>query len=138
MHDEQPNEKPSPPTEQAIKQTALSLDPVLGTITIEDFAKIDLRVAKVLHAEHVQEAHKLIKFSLDLGGEVRQVFSGIKEAYPEPKELIGRYVVIVANLAPRQMRFGLSEGMILTAGTGGKLLWVLEPNANAAPGTRIK
>ncbi len=107
-------------------------------ISIDDFAKVDLRVAKVLNAEHVEGSEKLIKFSLDLGGEIRQVFSGIKEAYSIPQELIGKHVVIVANLAPRKMRFGLSEGMILSAGEGGNQLWILEAHGNAIPGTKIR
>lgn len=105
------------------------------TITIDEFSKIDLRVAKVLEAEAVADAKKLIRFKLDLGDETRQVFSGIKEHY-DPNDLIGKLVVVVANLAPRKMRFGLSEGMVLMT-LGDDELWILEPNANAKPGMRI-
>jgi len=121
----------------AIKTTALDGDPIRETISLEEFAKIDLRVAKIIHAEQVEEAHKLLKLVLDLGGEIRHVFSGIKEAY-DPQDLIGKHVVIVANLAPRKMRFGVSEGMVLTAGAGGKDLWILEPHTNADLGSRIR
>lgn len=106
-------------------------------ISIDDFSKIDLRVAKVVNAEPVEGSEKLIKFSLDLGGEIRQVFSGIKKAYPTPQELIGKHVVIVANLAPRKMRFGVSEGMILSAGTEAGQIWILEAHEHAPPGTRV-
>lgn len=110
----------------------------MSEISIDEFAKIDLRVAKILSADHVEESEKLIKFSLDLGGETRQVFSGIKAAYPNPEELIGKHVVMVANLAPRKMRFGMSEGMILSAGAGGDQLWILEAHSNAIPGSSVK
>ncbi len=109
----------------------------MAEISIDEFSKIDLKVAKILSADHVPESEKLIKFSLDLGGEIRQVFSGIKEAYPNPEELIGKHVVVVANLAPRKMRFGLSEGMILSTGTGGDQIWILEVNSQVAPGTPV-
>ncbi len=88
-------------------------------------------------AEHVPEANKLLKLQLDLGGETRQVFAGIKSAYA-PEDLEGKLTVMVANLAPRKMRFGLSEGMVLAAGPGGKDLWVLEPHEGAQPGMRVK
>lgn len=110
----------------------------MGEITIDEFSKIDLKVARVLSAEHVAESEKLIKFSLDLGGETRQIFSGIKEAYPNPQELVGKHVVVVANLTPRKMRFGLSEGMILSTGTGGDQIWVLEVHGNVPPGTQVR
>lgn len=108
------------------------------SISIDDFNKVELRVAKILNAEEVPEAQKLIKLTLDLGNETRQVFAGIKEAYPDPNVLIEKLVVMVANLAPRKMRFGLSEGMVLTSGPGGKDLWILEPNSKAIPGSRIR
>ncbi len=83
------------------------------------------------------EAQKLLKLTVDLGGETRQIFAGIKEAY-EPEALIGKLTVVVANLAPRKMRFGMSEGMVLAAGPGGRDLWILEPHAGAKPGMRVK
>jgi len=115
----------------------LADDPISETIEYEDFAKIDLRIALIQNAEHVEGANKLLKLTLDLGGETRQVFAGIKSAYA-PEDLIGKHTVMVANLAPRKMRFGLSEGMVLAAGPGGKDLWVLEPDAGALPGMRVK
>lgn len=82
------------------------------------------------------KANKLLKFQLDIGGETRQVFSGIKAAY-QPEELVGKLTVVVANLKPRKMKFGMSEGMILAAGPGGKDLWILEPHDGAQPGMRV-
>lgn len=106
-------------------------------ISIDDFAKIDLRIAKIITAEHVEGAEKLLRLELDLGEEKRQVFAGIKSAY-QPEQLIGRLTVMVANLAPRQMRFGVSEGMVLAAGPGGKDLWILSPDEGAMPGMKVK
>ena len=110
---------------------------VNGPITIDDFAKIDLRVARITEAEHVDGADKLLRLTLDLGplGK-RQVFAGIKAAY-EPEKLIGRLVVVVANLAPREMKFGVSQGMVVAAGAGGKEVYVLEPDSGAKPGHRV-
>lgn len=109
------------------------------TLSIEEFNKADLRVAKILQAESVPEADKLIRLNLNLGGEdTRQVFAGLKEAYPDPSVLIGKLVVMVANLAPRKMRFGVSEGMVLTSSDGGSKVWILEPHPDAIPGTRVK
>jgi methionyl-tRNA synthetase len=105
-------------------------------INFDDFAKVDLRVARIAHAEHVQGAEKLLKLTLDLGFEQRQVFSGIKSAY-QPEQLIGKLTVMVANLAPRKMKFGMSEGMVLAAGPGGKDIFLLEPHDGALPGMRI-
>ncbi|MGL5948384.1 MAG: methionine--tRNA ligase [Aeromonas sp.] len=115
----------------------LADDPISDTISYDDFAKIDLRVALIKHAEGVPEADKLLKLQLDLGGETRQVFAGIKSAY-QPEDLQGKLTVMVANLAPRKMRFGLSEGMVLAAGPGGDELFILEPHAGAKPGMRVK
>ncbi len=124
-------------TEQKkIMQTPLLKEPIAEEIDFNDFAKVDLRVAKIVACEAVPKADKLLKFQLDIGGETRQVFSGIKSAY-KPEDLIGKYTVLVANLAPRQMKFGLSEGMILAAGPGGKDLWLLEPHEGAEAGMRI-
>ncbi|PVX39866.1 methionyl-tRNA synthetase [Pasteurella langaaensis DSM 22999] len=121
------------------KLTALSGDfePVEAEITIDDFAKIDLRVATVLSCEAVPESNKLLKFQLDLGFEQRQVLSGIKAAYNKPEELVGRQVIVVANLAPRKMKFGVSEGMILSAGTGGADLFLLDVDTGAKAGSRV-
>lgn len=124
--------------EQAPKVTGpLADDPISETISYEDFAKLDLRVALIKKAEAVPEADKLLKLQLDLGGETRQVFAGIKSAY-NPEDLEGKLTVMVANLAPRKMRFGMSEGMVLAAGPGGKDLWILEPQEGAQPGMRVK
>jgi methionyl-tRNA synthetase len=123
------------PTTPTVTNSAI--EPIKETITIDDFAKIDLRVAKILQAEHVEGADKLLRLELDLGSEQRQVFAGIKSAY-SPEQLIGRLTVVVANLAPRQMRFGLSQGMVLAAGPGGKEIWLLSPDNGAEPGMRIK
>ncbi|MGM0564087.1 MAG: methionine--tRNA ligase [Pseudomonadota bacterium] len=115
----------------------LAEDPIGDTIAFEDFAKLDLRIARIARAEHVEKADKLLRLTLDLGGETRQVFAGIKSAY-EPAELEGKLTVMVANLAPRKMRFGVSEGMVLAAGPGGKDLFVLHPDDGAEPGMRVK
>ncbi|MCU0735535.1 MAG: methionine--tRNA ligase [Methylotetracoccus sp.] len=113
------------------------IHPIAETITIDDFAKIDLRVAKIVSAEHVEGADKLLKLTLDLGNETRTVFAGIKSAY-QPDRLVGRLTVMVANLAPRKMKFGLSEGMVLAAGPGGRDIFVLQPDEGAQPGMRVK
>lgn len=118
--------------------TETAIAPIADTITIDDFAKLDLRVAKVIKAELVPESNKLLKFTLDLGNETRQVFSGIKAAYNNPEELNGRLVVMIANLAPRKMKFGLSEGMILSAGTGGSDLFLLSADSGAQAGMQVK
>ncbi|MGL5217391.1 MAG: methionine--tRNA ligase [Aeromonas hydrophila] len=124
--------------EQAPKASGpLVDDPISETISYDDFAKIDLRVALIKKAEAVPEADKLLKLQLDIGGETRQVFAGIKSAY-NPEDLEGKLTVMVANLATRKMRFGISEGMVLAAGPGGKDLWILEPQEGAQPGMRVK
>ncbi len=112
-------------------------DPVGAEITYEDFARIDLRVAAITAADPVEGADKLLRLTLDLGGETRQVFAGIKSAYA-PEDLVGRRTVMVANLAPRKMRFGVSEGMVLAAGPGGDDLFILAPDDGAEPGMRVK
>ncbi|KJF96755.1 methionine--tRNA ligase [Photobacterium leiognathi] len=114
----------------------LTEEPIEAEIEFDDFAKVDLRIAKIVSCESVPKANKLLKFQLDIGGEMRQVFSGIKAAY-EPEELVGKLTVVVANLKPRKMKFGMSEGMILAAGPGGKDLWILEPHEGAQPGMRV-
>ena len=112
-------------------------EPLSEEITIDDFAKVDFRVARVLSAEHVPEANKLLKLTLGLGGdETRQVFAGIKAAY-EPEKLVGRLVVMVANLKPRKMRFGLSEGMVCASGPGGEDVFLLSADEGALPGQRV-
>ncbi|HDR1010962.1 methionine--tRNA ligase [Pasteurella multocida] len=119
-------------------EPASQVEPIAETISIEDFAKLDLRVAKVMKCEAVPESNKLLRFELDLGDHTRQVFSGIKEAYNNPTELEGRFVVVIANLAPRKMRFGVSEGMILSAGTGGADLFLLNADQGVKPGMQVK
>ena len=106
-------------------------------ISIDDFAKVDLRVARIAKAEPVEGADKLLRLTLDLGDESRNVFAGIKAAY-EPSELEGRLVVAVANLAPRKMRFGTSEGMVLAAGPGGEDVFLLSADSGAKPGMKVK
>lgn len=115
----------------------LADEPVADTIEFGDFAKVDLRVVRIAKAEHVKGADKLLQLTLDLGGETRNVFAGIKSAYA-PEDLEGKLTVMVANLAPRKMKFGVSEGMVLAAGPGGDELWILEPHEGAQPGMRIK
>ncbi|HLV68572.1 MAG TPA: methionine--tRNA ligase [Polyangiaceae bacterium] len=116
---------------------ALAAEPLAPECTIDDFTKVDLRVARIVQAETVPEAKKLLKLTVSLGGGVtRTVFAGIKAAY-EPEALVGRLVVIVANLAPRTMKFGVSEGMVVAAGPGGKDVFLLAPDSGAAPGQRV-
>lgn len=112
-------------------------EPIAEEISYEDFARLDLRVARIERAERVDGADRLLRLTLDLGGERRQVFAGIKAAYA-PAELEGRLTVVVANLKPRRMRFGVSEGMVLAAGPGGEALWLLAPDTGAEPGMRVK
>lgn len=112
--------------------------PIGETITIDDFAKIDMRVALIEKAELVEGSDKLLRLQLDLGGEKRQIFSGIRAAYPDPAVLEGKLTIIVANLAPRKMRFGVSEGMVLSAGSGGADLYVLSADSGATPGMQVK
>jgi methionyl-tRNA synthetase len=114
-----------------------TITPIADEIEFDDFAKIDLRIAKIIKAEHVEGADKLLRLTLDIGDETRNVFAGIKSAY-QPEDLQGKHTVMVANLAPRKMRFGVSEGMVLAAGPGGKDLWILEPHDGAKPGMRVK
>jgi len=118
-------------------KTTENIDPIADEIQFDDFAKIDLRIAKIVHAEHVEGAEKLLKLTLDIGLAEKQVFAGIKSAYA-PEDLVGKLTVMVANLAPRKMRFGLSEGMVLAAGPGGKDLFILNPDEGAQPGMRVK
>jgi methionyl-tRNA synthetase len=109
-----------------------------ATISIDDFSKIDLRVARITTAEHVEGADKLLKLTLDVGAlGTRQVFAGIKSAY-DPDKLTGRLTVVVANLAPRKMKFGVSEGMVLAASGDGPGIFLLSPDSGATPGMRVK
>jgi len=105
-------------------------------ISIDEFKRVDLRVARIANAEHVEGADKLLKLTLDLGTETRTVFAGIKAAY-DPSKLIGRLTVMVANLAPRKMKFGLSQGMVLAASGDEPGLYLLSPDSGAQPGMRI-
>jgi methionyl-tRNA synthetase len=112
-------------------------EPMADECTIDDFVKVDLRVARIVSAEHVDGARKLLKLTLSLGGDHRkQVFAGIKAAY-EPEKLEGRLVVMVANLKPRKMKFGLSEGMVCASGPGGEEVFLLSPDEGALPGQRV-
>ncbi|PVV25799.1 MAG: methionine--tRNA ligase subunit beta [gamma proteobacterium symbiont of Ctena orbiculata] len=126
-------DKPAKPA----ADSPLARDPITDTIQFDDFAKLDLRIARIAKAEHVEGADKLLQLTLDLGGETRNVFAGIKSAYA-PEDLEGKLTVMVANLAPRKMRFGISEGMVLAAGPGGKELFILNPDEGAQPGMRVK
>jgi methionyl-tRNA synthetase len=122
----------------AAQKTANSaIDPIADTIEFDDFAKVDLRIARIVKAEHVEGADKLLQLTLDIGDGTRNVFAGIKSAY-QPENLEGKLTVMVANLAARKMRFGLSEGMVLAAGPGGKDLFILNPDDGAQPGMRVK
>jgi len=142
---------PDKPAAQAGKMTAASVAPAAPAaqaaapsnepaplISIDEFSKVELRIAKILQAEYIEGADKLLQLRVDLGeqGE-RQVFAGIRAAY-EPAALIGRLIIVVANLAPRKMRFGVSQGMILAAGPGGKDIFLLSPDSGAVPGMRVK
>ena len=125
------------PEEEIDPNSPLTKDPISAEINYDDFAKIDLRIAKIIDAAHVDGADKLLQLTLDINGETRNVFAGIKSAY-KPEDLIGKLTVMVANLAPRKMRFGISEGMVLAAGPGGSDLFVLSPDEGAEPGMRVK
>jgi methionyl-tRNA synthetase len=117
--------------------TTPSAPSATGTISIDDFNKIDLRIAKIVKAEHVDGADKLLKLTLDTGDGTRTVFAGIKSAY-DPAKLEGRLTVMVANLAARRMKFGVSEGMVLAASGDGPGLFLLSPDSGAQPGMKVK
>jgi methionyl-tRNA synthetase len=117
-------------------KTIIEIEPLADEIDIGTFSKMDLRIARIVKAEQVPEAEKLLKLTLDIGSQTRTVFAGIKSAY-EPAELEGRMTVMVANLKPRKMRFGVSEGMVLAAGPGGNELFILSPDEGASPGMRV-
>jgi methionyl-tRNA synthetase len=117
---------------------ATGMEPIKPEISIDDFGKTDLRIAKIVNAAWVEGADKLLQLTVDLGeGRTRNIFAGIRSAY-EPQNLVGRLTVVVANLAPRKMKFGVSEGMVLAAGPGGKDLFILGPDSGAQPGMRVK
>ncbi len=127
---------PAPKAEK--KPAKKDSDEAPAEITIDEFAKVDMRAAKVLACEAVPESKKLLRFELDLGnGEKRQIFSGIKSAYQNPEELVGRFVIVVYNLAPRKMKFGVSEGMILSAGSGDSDIFLLSADSGVKPGDRV-
>jgi methionyl-tRNA synthetase len=108
-----------------------------GVISIDDFNKVDLRIARIIKAEHLDGADKLLKLTLDIGNGTRTVFAGIKSAY-DPAKLEGRLTVMVANIAPRKMKFGVSEGMVLAASGEGPGLYLLSPDSGAQPGMKVK
>lgn len=116
----------------------LAKDPLSPEIDFDTFAAVDLRVALIVKAEAVEGADKLLRLTLDIGDEQRNVFSGIKSAYPDPAKLEGRLTMMIANLKPRKMRFGVSEGMVMAAGPGGEEIYLLSPDSGAKPGQRIK
>jgi methionyl-tRNA synthetase len=131
---------PAPGTSAASPASAVvtASPPGAAPITIDEFSRIELRIAKIVNAEHVDGADKLLRLTLDIGdGHHRTVFAGIKSAY-KPEDLIGRLTPMVANLAPRKMKFGLSEGMVLAASGDGPGIFLLAPDAGALPGMRVK
>jgi methionyl-tRNA synthetase len=132
-------ETPEAPPAPAFEDSGQPLldEPLAEQCTIDDFSKVDLRIARVVAAEEIPEARKLLKLTVSLGGDERRtVFAGIKSAY-QPQDLVGRLVVVVANLAPRQMKFGLSQGMVTAAGSGGTDIFLLSPDSGAKPGQRV-
>ena len=112
-------------------------EPIAGTIEFDDFTKLDLRIAKIITATHIEGSDKLLQLTLDIGDETRNILAGIKSAY-QPEDLEGKLTLVIANLAPRKMRFGTSEGMVLAAGPGGKDIWILSPDEGAMAGMRVK
>ncbi|KAF0814240.1 Methionine--tRNA ligase [Andreprevotia sp. IGB-42] len=130
------NKQSLEPAAAAVAKPDYEIPDIAETISIDDFMKVDLRIARIANAQHVEGAEKLLQLTLDLGCETRNVFAGIKSAY-KPEDLIGKHTVMVANLAPRKMKFGLSEGMVLAAGGDGGL-YILEPHEGAKPGMRVK
>ena len=123
--------------EPAKTKVASDIEPIAPECTLDDFSKVDLRIATIVAAEAVKGADKLLQLTLDLGGETRLVFSGIKAAY-QAEDLVGRQTVMIANLTPRKMKFGVSEGMVLAAGPGGSEIYLLEPDQGAQAGQRIR
>jgi len=125
----------SEPSDSAASNSDIAA--ICDPIDYEDFAKIDMRIGRIIEAEAVSGADKLVRLKIDIGNETRTILAGIKQAY-QAESLIGRLTVVVANLKPRKMRFGVSQGMVLAAGPGGKELWLLEPDSGARPGMRVK
>jgi methionyl-tRNA synthetase len=126
------------PVASAAATDAAGASPSNATISIDDFGKVDLRIARIVAAEHVDGADKLLKLTLDIGeARPRVVFAGIKSAY-KPEDLVGRLTPMVANLAPRKMKFGVSEGMVLAASGEGPGIYLLAPDSGAQPGMRVK
>jgi methionyl-tRNA synthetase len=125
-------------TEQKMQQTSSdpSIEAIAPEIGYDDFAKLDFRIAKIVAAKRVEKSDKLLQLTLDIGTETRNVFAGISNAY-QPEDLEGKLTVMVANLAPRKMRFGISEGMVLAAGSGETELYILSPDSGAKPGMRV-
>jgi len=135
--------KKAPETAKAKKDNkdkkAAKTEQPAGAIQYDDFAKVELRVGKIVEANPVEGADKLLALTVELGqGDRRNIFAGIKEAYPDPAVLVGKLTVVVANLAPRKMRFGVSEGMVLAAGPGGSEIYLLSPDAGASVGMEVK
>ncbi len=122
-----------PPVEVKEKR----FEPIADTIDFNDFAKLDLRIAKIIKAEAIEGSDKLLNLKVDIGDELRTIFAGIKSAYA-PEDLEGKLTLVIANLAPRKMRFGTSEGMVLAAGPGDKEIWILSPEEGAVAGMRVK
>jgi len=125
-------------TEQKLQQTSSdpSIEAIAPEIGYDDFAKLDFRIAKIVAAKRVEKSDKLLQLTLDIGSETRNVFAGLSNAY-QPEDLEGKFTVMVANLAPRKMRFGISEGMVLAAGSGETELYILSPDSGAKPGMRV-
>ena len=121
----------------AIAAKPKQFEPIADTIDFNDFAKLDLRIGKIIKADHVEGSDKLLQLTIDIGDETRTIFSGIKSAY-QPEALEGRLTMVIVNLAPRKMRFGVSEGMVLAAGPGEKEIFLLSPDAGAVAGMRVK
>jgi methionyl-tRNA synthetase len=129
--------KPAPASAEQPDKRITNQESKSETISVDDFSRVDLRVARIIKAEHVEGADKLLRLTLDIGDEQRNVFAGIRSAY-SPAQLEGRLTVMVANLMPRKMRFGVSEGMVLAAGAGDGGIWLLAPDDGAQPGMRIR
>jgi len=139
MIEESRQQEPAAQTAQQWEDSdePLAAEPLAEEISFDEFLKVDLRVARVLTAEDVPEARKLMKLTISLGGDHRRtVFAGIKGVY-QPEELVGKLVVCAANLAPRKMKFGTSEGMVLASGPGGNEIYMLWPDDGAKPGQRV-
>jgi len=127
-------DKQSSPVANEIEK---KFEPIAYTIEFDDFAKLDLRIAKIIKADHIAGSDKLLQLTVDIGDETRNILAGIKSAYA-PEDLEGKLTLVIANLAPRKMRFGCSEGMVLAAGPGGKDIWILSPDKGAVAGMRVK